>query len=76
VRYDVPWRGLMWEVDVFSGDNAGLVIAEVELTDERQHVELPPWVGAEVTSQRKYYNGDLAQRPYCNWPAASIGNVA
>jgi adenylate cyclase len=67
VRHIVPFAGATWEVDVFSGDNAGLVIAEVELRDEHQHVELPPWVGAEVTGQVQYYNGTLAHYPFGRW---------
>ena len=67
VRHHVPMGGLTWEVDVFSGENAGLVIAEVEMSHENQQVELPAWVGAEVTSQSEYYNGSLAQRPFCTW---------
>jgi adenylate cyclase len=76
IRHDVPWHGLMWEVDVFSGDNKGLVLAEIELDHERQPFDLPPWVGAEVTSLRKYYNGDLALRPFCEWVSPAIENVA
>ena len=76
VRFDVPWKGLVWEVDVFSRDNDGLMIAEVELRHESQVIDLPEWAGAEVTSQRKYYNGNLAQRPYCTWGTGNVGNVA
>jgi adenylate cyclase len=76
VRHDIPWQGLMWEVDVFTGDNEGLVLAEIELDHERQPFDLPPWVGAEVTSLRKYYNGDLAQRPFRDWASFAIENVA
>src|SRR5262245_29371442 len=51
VRHIVPCGELAWEIDVFSGDNAGLIIAEIELRDERQQIELPDWVGPEVTGQ-------------------------
>ena len=54
-RYRLPWGELASEIDVFSGENAGLVIAEIELRDEWQHVELPSWIGEEVTGQAKYY---------------------
>jgi adenylate cyclase len=67
VRHLVPHAGATWEVDVFAGENAGLVIAEVELRDEHEVVELPPWVGLEVTGQPQYYNSSLAQRPYLSW---------
>jgi adenylate cyclase len=70
LRHKVPFAGLVWEVDVFAGDNEGLVIAEVELTHEQQPVELPPWVGAEVTRQAQYYNGSLALRPFTTWAAS------
>lgn len=76
VRHDIPWHGLMWEVDVFAGENEGLVLAEIELDHERQPFDLPPWIGTEVTSQRRYYNGDLAQRPFRDWASAGIENVA
>ena len=67
VRHIVPCGDLAWEVDVFSGDNFGLVIAEIELRHEHQHVELPPWIGAEITGQPQYYNSSLVQRPFCSW---------
>jgi adenylate cyclase len=67
VRHVVPWGDLAWEVDVFSGENLGLVIAEIELRYEHQHVELPPWIGPEVTGQPQYYNSSLVQRPFCSW---------
>lgn len=60
-RYIVPFGGLTWEVDVFEGRHAGLVIAEVELASEDQHVELPEWVGAEVTHDDRYYNASLSR---------------
>jgi adenylate cyclase len=68
VRYLVPWADLVWEIDVFSGENRGLIIAEIELHDERQRIELPDWIGAEVTGQPQYYNSYLVQRPFCTWP--------
>jgi adenylate cyclase len=67
VRHVVPWGGLAWEVDVFSGDNSGLTIAEIELRDEHQCVELPDWIGAEVTGQSRYYNSCLAGLPFRGW---------
>jgi adenylate cyclase len=68
VRHVVPQDDLVWEVDVFSGENLGLVIAEIELRHEDQHIELPPWVGGEITGQPQYYNSSLVQRPFCSWP--------
>lgn len=67
VRHVVPYLGFDWEVDVFSGDNEGLVVAEVELDGEEQVPELPPWLGREVTDDRRYYNAYLAQRPFKAW---------
>ena len=60
-RHLVPFGGLTWEVDVFEGHHAGLVIAEVELTSEDQAVDLPDWVGIEVTDDDRYYNASLSR---------------
>ncbi len=67
VRYRVRDRELTWEIDVFEGRNAGLIIAEVELRHERQSLQLADWVGQEVTSQARYSNASLALRPFCSW---------
>jgi CYTH domain-containing protein len=67
IRYIVPDRDLTWEIDVFSGENLGLVIAEIELPSETQHIELPPWIGSEVTGQDRYYNVTLARYSYRSW---------
>jgi adenylate cyclase len=67
VRHIVPCGELNWEIDTFSGENEGLVIAEIELPNENHQVELPPWIGAEVTGQSQYYNGTLSQNPYSRW---------
>jgi adenylate cyclase len=61
---------LAWEVDEFSGANEGLLIAEIELPREDYPVELPPWIGQEVTGQSQYYNGSLAMRPFGQWEHA------
>jgi CYTH domain-containing protein len=66
-RHRVEHAGLSWEVDEFLGDNAGLVVAEIELADEAQAVALPPWAGAEVTSDPRYFNSSLASQPYSSW---------
>jgi CYTH domain-containing protein len=71
-RFTVPWRGSTWEVDVFSGDNSGLVIVELELRHESEGFDRPPWLGIEVTGQPHYYNGSLARRPYCQWSMAPL----
>lgn len=67
VRYRIPYEGLLWEIDEFQGENLGLVVAEVELTDENQAIHLPPWVGKEVTTEAKYYNANLFKHPFSRW---------
>jgi adenylate cyclase len=67
VRYVVPWGDLVWEIDVFSGENAGLTIAEIELRDQDQRIELLDWIGDEVTTQPQYNNSSLALHPFCLW---------
>ncbi len=66
-RYRIQHGGLTWEVDEFEGVNAGLVVAEVELTSESQNIELPDWVGKEVTEDTRYYNANLISHPYSQW---------
>lgn len=70
-RRQLPYANLIWEVDEFSGDNAGLIVAEVELQDEAQPITLPPWVRREVTDDPRYYNANLVQSPYCVWGVES-----
>jgi adenylate cyclase len=67
VRHEVPRGALVWEIDVFSGENAGLIIAEVELDDVNQQIDLPAWIGREVTSLPQYYNSFLVSRPFRSW---------
>ena len=69
-RHLVNHGGLLWEVDEFLGDNAGLVVAEVELESADQPFNKPDWAGAEVTDSVRYYNLALASRPYGQWSAA------
>ena len=66
-RVLVPYGGLLWEVDVFAGENRGLVIAEVELGSEDQAFEKPAWAGEEVTGDPRYLNKNLAVRPFRTW---------
>ena len=66
-RHEVSHAGHRWEIDVFHGENAGLVIAEVELADESIFPALPPWVGAEVSAEARYFNSCLAVLPYAKW---------
>ncbi len=67
LRYKVDYAGMTWEVDEFFGDNAGLITAEIELSSESQPIELPPWVGIEVTGDHRYSNSNLGKNPYRNW---------
>ena len=67
VRHQVEHAGLVWEVDEFLGENAGLVVAEVELDHEDQAITLPPWVSTEVTTDPRYFNASLSTLPYARW---------
>jgi CYTH domain-containing protein len=66
-RYALCSNGKAWVVDVFAGDNAGLVMAEVELADVNEDVDMPDWAGLEVTEDPRYLNANLAVRPYRTW---------
>lgn len=66
-RHLVQHDGLLWEVDEFLGDNAGLVVAEVELESADQVFAMPDWAGAEVTDELRYYNLALVSKPYSQW---------
>lgn len=67
IRYEVPAGKHVYEVDVFSGDNDGLIVAEIELNTEEEFFEKPSWLGKEVTGEAKYYNAFLSNSPYKNW---------
>jgi CYTH domain-containing protein len=66
-RYRIPAGNHIWEVDVFEGDNEGLIIAEIELTALDEFFEIPSWVGDEVTSDKRYYNANLSMHPFSVW---------
>lgn len=66
-RYRLVHAGFTWEVDVFAGDNAGLVVAEIELPAEDSVFEKPDWLGDEVSADPRYYNVSLVTHPYCDW---------
>jgi len=59
--------GLVWEIDVFEGSNAGLIVAEVELSTEAQQLELPNWIGTEVSDDPRYFNANLVEHPFSDW---------
>ena len=69
-RHIVLHGGATWEVDVFAGENASLVIAEIELRDESQGFLRPSWLGAEITGDVRYGNSALARRPFGTWTKA------
>ncbi len=66
-RYEVIHGGLLWEVDVFSGKSAGLVMAEIELDSINQEFSLPDWVLEEVSDDGRYYNSYLSGCPFSEW---------
>ncbi|MEM7453920.1 MAG: CYTH domain-containing protein [Planctomycetota bacterium] len=67
-RRNIPLANHIWEVDEFFGDNAPLVVAEIELTSEDEVFETPDWVGVEVTDDPRYFNANLCINPYSMWP--------
>lgn len=67
VRHDVPYAGHVWEVDVFEGANAGLVVAEIELSAADEPFERPDWLGDEVSDDPRYYNVCLVEHPWRDW---------
>jgi len=62
-RHEVVHEGFVWHVDEFAGDNAGLVLAEIEMSHPGQQVLLPPWIGEEVTDDERYRNSSLVDEP-------------
>ena len=66
-RHWVQYGEHEWEIDVFEGDNLGLIVAEIELQTEDEDYQKPDWTGNEVTDDRRYYNSYLARHPYKDW---------
>lgn len=73
-RYKVPATQdgkvsaeLMWEIDVFEGENEGLIVAEIEVPSEQTQFDLPAWIDKEVTGDKRYYNSHLISMPYSKW---------
>lgn len=66
-RHYIPCGGLTFEIDEFGGDNAGLVVAEIELPSEDFAFKRSDWLGAEVTHETRYYNSSLAEYPFSRW---------
>jgi CYTH domain-containing protein len=67
VRYKIKFGNKVWEIDEFSGDNEGLIVAEIELESEEEKFEIPDWIDCEVTEDERYYNSNLTINPYKNW---------
>lgn len=67
IRYEIKMDHHIFEVDVFSGDNEGLIVAEVELNSENENFTKPHWLGEEVTGEPKYYNSQLSKFPFSKW---------
>jgi adenylate cyclase len=74
-RHIVMFADSEWEIDEFLGDNAGLVIAELEIESEEATFLSPPWLGAEVTHDERYYNFRLSERPWRRWPENLQANL-
>jgi len=66
-RYEVKFKGHVYEIDEFYGENAGLLMAEIELLSETETFEKPSWLGQEVTMNTKYYNSYLSIHPFKDW---------
>ncbi len=66
-RYKIPLGKHCYEVDVFEGENQGLILAEIELVDENESYLKPEWLGIEVTGDERYYNAYLSQNPFKDW---------
>lgn len=67
IRYKEKIGDFVWEIDVFEGENKGLVLAEVELENENQEIEIPDWAEKEVSGDFRFYNSYLAERPFSTW---------
>lgn len=67
IRYKISIDNHIWEVDVFSGKNEGLIVAEIELKSEDEKFGIPDWIDGEVTGEEKYYNSNLVTKPYKDW---------
>lgn len=66
-RYKIPFKGFIWEVDEFAGENRGLIFAEIELKYEGEIFSQPHWIGKEVTGDSRYYNANLVDNPFPKW---------
>jgi len=67
MRHFVHYEQHLWEIDEFTGDNAGLIVAEIELSQIGESFAKPSWIGEEVTDDLRYYNNNLSRHPYKDW---------
>jgi CYTH domain-containing protein len=67
IRYEISFDSKIWEVDVFSGANEGLIVAEIELESEQEVFTTPDWVAQEVTEDKRYFNSNLSLHPFKEW---------
>lgn len=66
-RYKINHKGKLWEIDVFHGDNEGLIVAEIELNSLEETYQIPDWIDYEVTHEDKYFNASLSKNSFKNW---------
>jgi CYTH domain-containing protein len=66
-RYRIRFKGKLWEVDEFSGENKGLILAEIELKEEKEEFDKPAWVTRDVSDDERYYNSSLSVKPFSKW---------
>lgn len=66
-RYYIEQENHTWEIDVFTGANSGLVVAEIELSDTEEEFSRPDWLGPEISDEPRYYNVCLVEKPYSSW---------
>ena len=74
-RYHIVHEGFKWDVDEFFGDNAGLIVAEIELRSPTEAFPKPDWIGVEVSGLSRYYNASLVSYPYSQWTTAERQSV-
>ena len=67
IRYKIEYQGKIWEIDLFYGDNEGLIVAEIELNSMEEPYQIPEWIDHEVTHESKYFNSNLSKNPFKNW---------
>ena len=73
-RYYIEQDPHLWEIDVFAGENAGLVVAEIELSDVNETFHKPDWLGEEVSDDPRYYNVRLVENPFSQWETGQANN--